>query len=201
MSSEGTQAPAAAPAKGKRRWLVISILGVVLVATPAVTWFALDFSKSGAGKPAAKPVKKRAYPLLGAPPNLAIPLVRTQVVFIAQNDDKGIPPFIVPTNAAPAKPIEKMVIVLADPSTNKVHHAVMQIFLIGKNTDALIHKLNQKQPLVYQAVENRLASKTIKDTQAPGFRNLLRTELIQVCNRVLEANLVQDVVITDFVAQ
>lgn len=173
-------------------WFAIALIGL----TPLLTWVALLFlsEPKAEPKPSAPP---REYAELGAPSELPIPVVTSMVVLIKGNADT--PSFVVPTNTQPVRGLEKLTLPLAD--IKEPHYVVAQIFLVGKNTDALIHRYNKTQPKVYNAVTNVLSSKTLEETRRPGYRNILRSEILQVCNAIMGKDTVQDVIIGEFLTQ
>lgn len=180
------------------RLLQFSLIMVVL--TPGLTWLSLSMlSRDDAKKPVVEKVKKD-YRKLGAPNDLPLPMVTNLVEFMRASGER--PPFIVPTNVQPVRGIPKMVLRLAN--TNKIHHLVAEIFLVGKNTDALISRFNKAQsdePKVYLAVSNLLARKTLEEARTPGFRSILRSELVQVCNAIMGPDTVQDAIIAELLTQ
>jgi hypothetical protein len=196
----------AAPAKPKRRIVTYLIVGILLLATPVATWFALDlFKKPEAGGGASgtnvvKAAPRKNWVELNAPNGMAIPLVRTQIVFIKANPALGYPPFVAPMNLQPARTMEKMMIRLAD--TNEVHHAVGQFHLVGKNTDLLIDRLNRgtNAAALYDEAFRLISNMTFKQARSSTFRNLLRAHLSHLCDRILGTNVVHEV-LAEFVTQ
>lgn len=211
MAEAAEKAP---PKKKKRGRMTTIVVGLLIVLTPISTWFALDFVKKPAdpkGKLAGTTNTAAAanivqapsagdYQRLGAPSRLPVPLVRTQLVYVV-NEDKGVPPFVVPTNAQPVKDMEKMVVRLAD--RPKMHYAVAQLYLVANNTDRLIAAMNRKTnaAMLYDKTLNVLSNMTLNDVKSASFRNILRGSVIHLCNVTLGSNVVQEVAVTDFLAQ
>lgn len=213
MAEAAEKAP---PKKKKRGRMTTIVVGLLIVLTPISTWFALDFVKkpadpktklagttNAAAAAAANTVRAPSagdYERLGAPSRLPVPLVRTQLVYVV-NEDKGVPPFVVPTNAQPVKDMEKMVVRLAD--RPKAHYAVTQLYLVANNTDRLIAAMNRKTnaAMLYDKTLNVLSNMTLNDVKSASFRNVLRGSVIRLCNLTLGSNVVQEVAVTDFLAQ
>jgi hypothetical protein len=191
---------AAPPAKKRGRLIPVIIVGLLLLGTPVGTWFVLDsMQKSAKALEGDKP--KREYIELGAPAGLPVPLVRTQVMFVAANPDKGVPPFIVPTNATPAKGVDRLAVQLA--GSGAVHYAVTQVYMVGRNTDLLIHRLNSgtNSLELYDKASKLIGAKTLKETQEASFKSLVRGQLLHLCLSVLGTNALQEVVLTEFITQ
>jgi flagellar FliL protein len=51
------------------------------------------------------------------------------------------------------------------------------------------------------STSSAISSKTITDLEKPGARNLIRAELINVCNNVLGSGVVSEIYLTEFVIQ
>jgi flagellar basal body-associated protein FliL len=191
---------AAPSAKPKGRMMLYLAIGLALVVTPVATWFASGlFQKPVAGKQTKAP--KTDWVKLEAPPNMAIPLIRTQIVFIEANESLGHPAFVTPTNSQAARPIEKMTIRLAD--TKETHYVVAQFHLVGKNTDLLITRMNQRTnaAALYDETKDLLSKMTLQQVRAPSFRTLFRGRIKVIADRILGSNVVQEVLLSDFITQ
>ena len=217
------QATTAEPAKKKRGLLSLLPIIALVVILPVGGWFGYDFyrkKKAGAGesagagagahgKPEGKPAEKgegghgkEAKHTLRMPPRLALPIADSPLVYLAGDPSKDIPPRIVTTNAFKVNSIRpyKITIMFAD-QTKKKHFGVMQLYLAGQDTEGLMRVINEKQAVLYENITNLLSAKMHRDVRRLGFRNLLRSEITVLVNQILETNLVQEVIIPEFITQ
>ncbi|MBI2947633.1 MAG: flagellar basal body-associated FliL family protein [Verrucomicrobia bacterium] len=211
------EAPTAAPAKPKRGLLSLLLI-IALVAIAAVGgWFGFDYykkKKAGASAEAgAKPEGKAAEKgkaghgketqhTLRVPPRLPLPIAESTLVFLAGNPSKDIPPRIVTTNAFKVNSTRpnKITIMFAD-QTKRKHYAVTQLYLAGEDTEGLMRLINEKQAVLFENITNLLSAKMFRDVRRLGFRKLLRGEITVLVNQILETNLVQEVIIPEFITQ
>lgn len=209
------EASTAAPTKPKRGFLSFLPLIAILLIVPVGGWFGLEYfkkKKAGAkteGKAEEKGESahggghgKEAKHTLHAPARLAMPITESPLVLVAGDPKNDVPARIVGTNAFKVNSIkpDKITIMFAD-ATKKKHYAVTQIYLAGEDTEALLRKVNEKQALLFENVTNLLSAKMFRDTRKPGFRRQLRSEIIVLANQILETNLVQEVIIPEFITQ
>lgn len=186
---------------GGIRAFLPTILMVVL--TPVIAWFVLGYLEEKP-EPKDEPVEEKKEKGFGAPEGLAVPLISGQLGFIEGNQRKGIYPRIGATNDLEKNrtDLEEIIITLADQKT--VHNAVAQIFLIGENTDEVMRRINltrREAVSFFERITNHLTLKTMDEVQTPGFRNLLREEILVLCDEFLGTNIVQEIVITKFLSK
>ena len=217
------EAKPAEAAKPKRGLLGMLPLIAVLVLSPVAGWFGLAYyqkkKKMADPQAAAKPEgeaekgheskeskggghgKEKAKPSK-LPPRLPIPIALSELVVVAGNPELDLPPRIVSTNffKMNGKKPEEIVIMFAD-TTKKKHYAVFQIYLAAENSQELMNLMNEHQTNLYENLTNMLSAKRFKDTKIPGFRNLLRSEIIGLANQVFETNLVREAILSKFIAQ
>lgn len=199
MASDTPQPPGGAKSKRGVLFYLLVLIAVLLLGGGG--WFGYQYlGKKGAssedqgesGGHGDGQVKRVA-----APPKMAVPLVPDKVVFTPK--DRGnilTSDMIVSTNSKAPK---KLIVKLAD--TKAPRFAMLQVFLSANNTDDLIEKVNANQPELYEKITKRIAEKTAKDVNTPGFRNRIRSELMYECNRLLGSNVVQEIIITESVTQ
>ena len=185
---------------GGIRAFLPTILMVVL--TPVIAWFVLGYLEE---KPETKeePVKEKKEKGFGAPRGLAVPVISGQLGFINGNPKNGMYPRIAATNDIPSNRmgLEEMIITLAD---RTVHNAVAQIYVIGEDTDEVMRRINltrREAVSFFERVTNHLSLKTMDEVQAPAFRNVLRAEILVLCDEFLGTNIVQEVVISKFLSK
>ena len=210
------------PTKPKRGLLSILLLAAIVAIVAVGGWFGFDYYKKKKAGPqtaeetgSTETTEKKAEGGHGgghgkdkphnlkAPARLAMPVAESALVFVPGNPNTGIPPRIVSTNAFQVngyKKPEEIVIMFAD-TTKKKHYAVAQIYLAGPNTELLMRTINEKQAILFESITNMLSAKLYKDTKTPGFKKILRSEIIGLANQVLETNLVQEAIIPKFVTQ
>lgn len=189
------------------------ILMVVLM--PVIAWFVLGFLEKKPEKQETSEETQGAHGggggrALGAPSNMAVPVLPQVLGFVKGNPKKGIYPIITSTNAIAGNKTDLGEIIVSLADKKSVHNAVAQIYVSGNDTDEIIRRINatiseamaKDQPIsFFDRVVGLLSSKLIKETQQPGFRKTLREELQSLCNEVLGSNIVQEVVITKFLAK
>lgn len=73
--------------------------------------------------------------------------------------------------------------------------------LLGGNNLRLILSMNSNRDRLLDTASEVLSSKTLDDINKPGFRNQLQQELRPRFNEILGSDLVDEVVITEFVIQ
>ncbi len=157
--------------------------------------------------------KKEGIPAkLKAPPRLPVPLTSGRVEFTPGADGTGA---VVATNASTsivfgsnekkrfegldtlqAQKIHNapLVVKLADKSGD--HYAVIEAYMVGEDTDALITKVNRNQPALYLSMTNFLSTLTVADFDRPGGANLLRAQLLERCQKLLGRQTLDQIVIT-----
>lgn len=95
---------------------------------------------------------------------------------------------------------DKIVVNIAN--TGGARFAVARLLVGGRNMD-LIKAINEKKEKLLDDATGALSSKTLDDINKPGFRNVLRAELLTLFNQALYPypNLIEEVIITEFVIQ
>lgn len=208
--AEATTAAATKPKRGMMFFLPIILLALLL---PVGGWFGLKYfnkhKASGSTDSAAELEKKekekekaRASLL---PKRLPMPITDKVLTYIPGNPKEDVPPRIVTTNALVANSRKPFQIVVLFADTRKKHYGVGQFYLAGDNTDGLMRRMNDlvttNQAVLLESVTNLLSAKLYKDTKVPGFRQLLRAQLFELSNQILGSNLVQEVIIPEFMTQ
>jgi flagellar basal body-associated protein FliL len=86
--------------------------------------------------------------------------------------------------------------------TEGQRYAVARVLVTGRNI-GLIDAVNTYRESLLDKATGALSSKTLDDINKPGFRNFLRAELLTLFNEVIRShgNLIEDVIITEFVIQ
>ncbi len=67
--------------------------------------------------------------------------------------------------------------------------------------DDFVQQVNLNRERLLDVATGTLSSKTLDEIETPGFRNLLRAELLALFNQVLGGNAVSEVVITELITQ
>lgn len=95
---------------------------------------------------------------------------------------------------------DKIVVNIAN--TGGKRFAVARL-LVGGRDMGLIKAVNDKRQKLLDQATGALSSKTLEDISRPGFRNILRMELLTLFNQAIfeYGNLIEEVVITEFVIQ
>jgi flagellar FliL protein len=84
--------------------------------------------------------------------------------------------------------------------TMGARYLLARITLVGSNPE--LENLVKKNDMEIRAeTANALSVKTIADLEKPGARNLIRTELVSLCNNILGDGVVNDVFLTEFAIQ
>ncbi|MBI4663711.1 MAG: flagellar basal body-associated FliL family protein [Verrucomicrobia bacterium] len=78
--------------------------------------------------------------------------------------------------------------------------AAARLSLVGEHPE-LIERMNENHDRLLDAASALIANKTLDDIEQPGFRNLLRAELMARFNDIMGPGTVQEVFITEFVVQ
>jgi flagellar basal body-associated protein FliL len=79
-------------------------------------------------------------------------------------------------------------------------YAVGRFSLKGPG-EKFVQQVNLNRERLLDVVTGTLSSKTLEEFETPGFKNLLRAELMALFNQVLGGNAVTEVVITELVTQ
>ena len=153
----------------------------------------------GAGA-ASTPTRANTGPL-----TVAVPITRDPVKFVKADPgvDGDFDKIIVldykgePRNLAQA---EKIVVNIAN--TDGTRFAVARLLVQGRNV-RLIDAVNANRQKLLDHATGALSSKMLDDINRPGFRNLLRAELLTLFNQAIYPypNLIEEVIITEFVTQ
>ncbi|MBI4663513.1 MAG: hypothetical protein HY735_32325 [Verrucomicrobia bacterium] len=205
------EATTAAPTKPKRGIMFYLMLLGILAVAGGGGWFGFNYftKKKTAVKAAVKTKdQKEGAPSRGAPKRLPVPLADGLIVYLPGKPRDGIPPRAVTTNAFKVNSTKpnQIYITFADPGKKK-RYGVAQLYLAADNTDALVRKINEQfnveeqKSVLFESVTNLLSAKLHRDTKVPGFRKILRSEIIGLVNRLFETNLVQEVIIPEFITQ
>lgn len=166
---------------------------------PGIQKARAEFARAGTNQPsgmAASPAKKKQQQI--AQPNMPVPLANGRLGF---HPDVGKRPGqnrLVLTNAPNVHTFD-LALKLAD--SNKPRYAMMEIFMIAENTDELIAKANLNQPKLFESFTNLLSNKTANQLMKPGGRNILRAELVALCNQVLGPDTVSEILIQTLLVQ
>ncbi len=156
------------------------------------------FASAGTNQPsgmAASPTKKKKG---RAQPNMPVPLVNGRLGFHADVAKQPGQNRLVMTNAPNVRTFD-IALKLAD--INKPRYAMMEIFMIAEDTDELIAKANLNQPKLFEGFTNLLSNKTANQLMKPGGRNILRAELVALCNQVLGPDAVREILIQTLLVQ
>lgn len=166
---------------------------------------------------AAQSSKEGVPPKPKAPRKMPVPLTGGSLIFEPGPSGTGI---IRVTNAPPSVTFESsekrrfegldtlraeksrhagMIVKLAD--TRRDCFAIVEIYMVGENTDELIARANATRPKLYQSVMNLLSSKTAVALDAPGGRQVLRSEILDRCQQILGPKIVGEILITRLLHQ
>jgi len=190
---------------------VLAYLPLVLmvVLMPLIAWLVIGYLEPKPEK-TEEPAKIKKVKKIGAPSNMAVPVIDGVLGFVKGNPRNGISPIITNTNAIAANisDLGDITVTLAD--TKSAHNAVIQIYVVGDDTDEIIRRINETivkaiarndRTTFFDQVTKLLSSKFIKDTFEPSFKNILRGEIKALCDQVLGTNVVREVVITKFLSK
>lgn len=136
--------------------------------------------------------------------SVAVPLTRKPVVFRKKNGggldgsyDRVL--FVDPQGRdGDLAKADKIVVNIKD--TDGKRFGVVRL-LLGGNNLRLILSMNSNRDRLLDTASEVLSSKTLDDINKPGFRNQLQQELRPRFNEILGSDLVDEVVITEFVIQ
>lgn len=169
------------------------------VATPAKGKETHGSAAHGKGKSAGSKSKTR-------PAEMPVPLTREIVAFQPARDPEDKKPddvdkiVILDAKGEPKDVAQPDKIVVNVAKSNGRAYAVVRLSLKGGG-DELIPQINLNRERLLDVATGTLSSKTLEEIDNPGFRNLLRSELLTLFNQVLNGNVISEVVITDFVTQ
>lgn len=93
---------------------------------------------------------------------------------------------------------DKLVVNLAGSAGQRF--ATARISVLGDHPQ-LIKRLNTSRERLLDVAAGALSSVTLEDVEKPGFRNLLRQQLLALFNDVLGRGTIQEVIITEFTVQ
>lgn len=142
----------------------------------------------------------------GRSPEMPVPLTREIVAFQpARAPDPTKPDdvdkiVILDAKGEPKDVAQPDKIVVNVANSNGRAYAVVRLSLKGGSED-LIPLINLNRERLLDVATGTLSSKTLDEIDKPGFRNVLRSELLALFNQALGGNALSDVVITDFVTQ
>ncbi|MBM3832708.1 MAG: flagellar basal body-associated FliL family protein [Verrucomicrobia bacterium] len=197
---------------GRRGFAAYLPLIVALLVMPGVAYLTLKYlpelktlqrqaADASTNQPSAKPTNQFKLLKQKAAPRMPVPIADGQLGFDPDVSKEPGPVRLVLTNA-PNVSNFTMTLRLAD--RNRPRHALVELFMLGENTDELIAKANlanSKDPGLYRSITNRLSGKTADNLLKPGSRNVLRTELLALCNQLMGSNTVHEILITALVVQ
>ena len=138
---------------------------------------------------------------------MAVPITRDPVTFqrknVKERGDGDFDKIVVLDYKGEARDLaraEKIVVNIAN--TGGKRFAVARLLVSGRNM-GLIQAVNDKRQKLLDLATGALSSKTLEDISRPGFRNILRMELLTLFNQAIfeYGNLIEEVVITEFVIQ
>lgn len=78
---------------------------------------------------------------------------------------------------------------------------IMTSFTLVAGTESARNRIEENRDLLLDLSSSALGSKTLADLEKPGWRNLLRSELVSVFNDALGKGTVQDIYLTEFAIQ
>ncbi|MBI2947412.1 MAG: von Willebrand factor type A domain-containing protein [Verrucomicrobia bacterium] len=149
------------------------------------------------------PVQRPPAPATKRNVKLPVPLTREQVAFAAGDPSKaGDADRIVAMSAngeiQDEARADKLVVNLS--GTSATRFAVARISVLGDHPE-LIKRVNEHRDRLLDVAVGALSSLTLGDVEKPGFRNLLRQQLLALFNEVLGRGTIQEVIITEFIVQ
>ncbi len=229
-ASGGEQTPASKPSGGLGSYLPLVIILVLMPALAWVTMeFKSRMDKKRAGSPApeeehaesAKTEKKEAAKpesSHGAAKDekgkkngkkgkrdtkIPIPLTRDAVAYHVKDDakegdfDKIV---VLDLKGEPREEAKSDKIVVNIANTGGSRFAVARLSMVGEHGD-LVERINQNRERLLDRASGLLSSHTPEDIEKPGFRNILRSELLAEFNEILGRGTIQEVLITEFIIQ
>lgn len=160
-------------------------------------------SSHGGGHGAAKEKGAKKSKATGRNTKLPIPLTRDAVAYHPGDDSKegDSPKYVLldlkgePRDEGKS---DKIVVNLA--GTSATRFAVARMSLLGEHPD-LVERVNFNRERLLDVASGALSSLTLDDVEKPGFRNLLRQQLLALFNDILGRGTIQEVIITEFIVQ
>lgn len=181
----------------------------MVVLMPLIAWLVIGYLEPKPEK-TEEPAELKKVKKIGAPSNMAVPVLDGVLGFVKGDPRNGISPIITTTNriGANISDLGDIIVTLAD--TKSAHNAVAQIYVVGDDTDEIIRRINEtianavkndERTTFFDHVTKLLSSKFIKDTYEPSFRKTLRGEIKALSDQVLGTNVVREVVISKFLSK
>lgn len=160
----------------------------------------------GGGHGDEKAPKKSKHPSGWRNTKIPIPLTREAVAFkAAEEPDRDKPAdfdkYVVldlKGETRDTAQADKIVVNIAN--TRGERFAVARLSVIGEHPE-LIRRMNENRERLIDVAAGTLSSKTLDDIEKPGFRNILRAELVALFNQILGPGTIQEVVITEWITQ
>jgi Ca-activated chloride channel family protein len=165
--------------------------------TEAGNWIRRGMTEHAPAKPPAPPSQTARNP------RLPVPLTRQPVAFVAGNPSRpgDTDRFAVVSANGETQDVarsDKLVVNLS--GTSATRFAVARISVLGDHPE-LIKRMNWHRERLLDVAVGALSILTLNDVEQPGFRNLLRQQLLSLFNDVLGRGTVQEVIITEFIVQ
>ena len=157
----------------------------------------------GGGHGAAKEKTKKKGGGTERNTRLPIPLTRDAVAYHPRDDtkdgdyDKIV---VLDLKGEPRDEAKSDKIIVNIANTGGSRFAVIRISLVGEHSD-LIERINQNRERMLDRASGLLEMKTQDDVEKPGFRSLLKAELLGSFNEILGRGSLQEVIVTEFVIQ
>ncbi|MBM3839812.1 MAG: flagellar basal body-associated FliL family protein [Verrucomicrobia bacterium] len=157
----------------------------------------------GGGGHGAKEKGAKKPKATGRNTKLPVPLTRDAVAYHPGDDTKegDSPKYVLldlkgePRDEAKS---DKIVVNLA--GTSATRFAVARLSLLGEHQE-LVERVNFNRERLLDVASGTLSSLTLDDVEKPGFRNLLRQQLVALFNDIMGRGTIQEVIITEFIVQ
>lgn len=228
-TGEGGGEPAAQKSRGGGFAAYLPLV-LAIVIMPTSAWFIIDFKVNKAGKKSAgAETDEHAEPAKGEESSsshgggahggakgkdkgkstkkerntkLPIPLTRNAITFIQKDPDKegDFDKIVVSDHKGETKDLAQAENIVVNAANSPGHYVVAQFSVLGDHPE-LITRLNENRERLIDIAIGTLSSKSLDEIEKPGFRNILRSELLALFNQVLGSGTLQDIVITKFVTQ
>ena len=134
---------------------------------------------------------------------LPIPLTRDAVAYHPRDPDKEgdyDKIVVLDLKGEPRDEAKSDKIIVNIANTGGSRFAVIRISLVGEH-ESLIERINENRERLLDRASGLLEMKTQDDVEKPGFRSLLKAELLSSFNEILKRGTLQEVIITEFVIQ
>lgn len=135
--------------------------------------------------------------------NLPMPLTSNSVAYHPKDDTKegDTDKFVLlDLKGEPRDEAKSDKILVNIANTGGSRFAVARLSLLGEHPE-LVDRVNQSRERLLDVASGVLSSHSLDDIEKPGFRNILRAELLSTFNEVLGRGTILAVIITEFVIQ